>query len=228
MYLFIKKNFNLKNLVYFLTSIIILFSIILFLFFTKFGFNVGVFNEITGTYLYSYYEYFTGFEIISFNANFYYKALPIVFNIFSILLFVSLLFVFINTIVKIFKRSNIGKLLKYISAGFLLVMTIIFNVYAWHENIIGPSGNGILLYISLYLSSISLLTYDGLVYLIKEYRDGSIVSKEAKGYYIVSSTHKVLTVEENIEKKFYSLSKSEKYIKKIEKENHTNIKIEKY
>ena len=99
-------------------------------------------------------------------------------------------------------------------------MTIIFNVYAWHENIIGPSGNGILLYISLYLSSISLLTYDGLVYLIKEYRDGSIVSKEAKGYYIVSSTHKVLTVEENIEKSFIPYLKAKNTLKNRKGKSH--------
>ena len=119
MYKKIKKVFNLRNLVYIISSFIVLFAIIWFLFVENYSFFIsGFYSELSGEWVNGYIRDFKGFEIISFNANFYYKALPIVFNIFSILLFVSLLFVFINTIVKIFKRSNIGKLLKYISAGF--------------------------------------------------------------------------------------------------------------
>ncbi len=217
MYKKVKEIINLKNLANIVSSLIVLFAIIWFLF----GENFSFFES-------GYIRHFKGFQIISFNANYYYKHIPVIFSIFSILLFASLLFVFFNTIIKIFKKSNIGKLLKYVSAVLLLITTIMFHVTAWHEEIIGPSGNGTLLFISLYISSLLLLTYDGIVYIIKEYKIGSTASKEAKGYYIVSSIHKVLTVEENIKKKFYSLSKSEKYIKKIEKENHTNIKIEKH
>lgn len=228
MYLFIKKNFNLKNLVYFLTSIIILFSIILFLFFTKFGFYVsGVSNEITGTYLPSYYEYFTGFEIITFQANFYYKYISLSLNISAILFFVLLITTLIITVYYFLKKTNQTTKLKYLSGVSLVVGTIVFNVIS----ILEIDRNNVILiimFVIVYLCSFLLIFYEAIYSLIQNYLIDSKTGKDKKGYFIVTSKHVVLNLEEIIEKKFYSLSKAETYINNIKNQNHKDISIEKH
>lgn len=216
MYLFIKKNFNLKNLVYFLTSIIILFSIILFLFFTKFGF-----------YFSGVYYSFTGFEIITFQAKFNYKYISLSLNISAILFFVLLITTLIITVYYFLKKTNQTTKLKYLSGVSLVVGTIVFNVIS----ILEIDRNNVILiimFVIVYLCSFLLIFYEAIYSLIQNYLIDSKTGKDKKGYFIVTSKHVVLNLEEIIEKKFYSLSKAETYINNIKNQNHKDISIEKH
>ncbi len=229
MYSSIKKVFNLKNLANLITVLILLFSSVWFLFGEKFSFYVAdIKDRITGAVVIpAYFQDFNGLEVLFFRANYYNNNVPEIFNIFSILMFLSLLFSIVSLIIYIVKKTNTSLKLKYISGLLFLITLVMFTVVASNEYIVGPNSSGAVLYTSLYLGLFILLTYDGTVILLKKYAEGSKADKDSKGYYVVTSTYKVLNVEEQIVKRFYSLKKSDKYIKKITSQNHTDIKIEK-
>ena len=229
MYNAIKNVFNFKKIANLLTVLILMFAVSWFLFGEKFSFYVPpVEDPITGlTAFEAYYRDFNGLEILTFEANYYQDDIPMYFNIFSLLMFVTLLSSLINLIVLIINDSKRAYKLKYVFGGLFFITLSMFTFAASYEYIIGPNSSGFILYISLYIGVFMLLAYDGVVVLIKKYLVGYNESKDSKGYYIVTSIYKVLDIEGRKTKKFYSLKKSEKYINKIKKENHQDIQINK-